>query len=466
MGVTTIGIEDTIGGAVGRFGEVLGDALDKTIFAEGLKEKELRGTPAVMQSLVPSVRAAQRGGLDTMTAQAKGLGVSVEFLDEILSFSPTRAQAVDEAFLIGGGAEKVAASAISQALFAGDTAQAALDAGLPAIQAAALASQGEFDALNYEVQYDVLGFQVTNGVIETQLKTEKIQAELGLETAQATQSFFNGFDQTTEEGRRNAMKFAFALNNPAYLNHLGLHEQMNFQASLELMRAARGTELSEADKIGLSLDLQGAWNTAVDRLQEADDEGTDELLEIAASDLNSVRLMIEEANQSGLIFTIDTSVATLGKKFFGGAKLELAATMFDDPRVAAFVVEMTNLKDQDGNPVGITDVAQLSTIDIEGNPLIDREGKPTGKQSILDSLPPRLREQVVRDFPNFIKQLETLEVSDVGMFKAGGTFEETTRVPQQTGIEALKFLYTGLSEVLKTVLDASSRPLVTEELGR
>jgi hypothetical protein len=241
---------------------------------------------------------------------------------------------------------------------------------------------------------------------------------------------------------------------------------MNFQASLELMRAARGTELSEADKIGLSLDLQGAWNTAVDRLQEADDEGTDELLEIAASDLNSVRLMIEEANQSGLIFTIDTSVATLGKKFFGGAKLELAATMFDDPRVAAFVVEMTNLKDQDGNPVGITDVAQLSTIDIEGNPLIDREGKPTGKQSILDSLPPRLREQVVRDFPNFIKQLETLEVSDVGMFKAGGTFEETTRVPQQTGIEALKFLYTGLSEVLKTVLDASSRPLVTEELGR
>jgi len=440
MAVTTIGIDETIGGAVGRFGEALGDALDKTIFAEGLKEKELRKEPAVMQSLVPSVRAAQRGGLETMTAQAKGLGVSVEFLDEILAFSPTRAQAVDEEFLIGGGAEKVAGAAISQALFQGATAQAALDAGLPAISAAATANEGQFDAKNFEVQLDSLEFQVEEGVIETRLKTDKLTAELGLSTAQATQAFFNKFDQTTEEGRRNAMEFAFALNNPAFLAHLGLHEQIDFQSTLQLARAGQ----NPADKIALSIDLQDAWNTAVDRLQEADEEGNDEALQIAVGDLNSVRLMIEEANQSGIIFPIDTSVATLGRKFFGGAKLELAATMFDDPRAAAFVVEMTDL--------GITDVAMLSTIGLDGGPVV--EGEP----SILDSLPPRLREQVVRDFPAFQESLQTLEISDVGTLKPAviSGIAAGTGIPVQaigTGIDAVSNLFTSLSEELKAAIN-------------
>ncbi len=444
MAVTKIGIEDTIGGAIGRFGEVLGDVLDKTVFAKGLKEKELRKEPSAMQALVPAATAASRGGQETLTAFAKGLDVNVEFIDEILAFTPTREQATNMAFLEGGGAEKVAAAQISQALFAGETAQAALDVGLPVIQASAMASEGKFDAENFEVQLDSLEFQVENGVIETRLKTDAITAALGLETAQATQAFFNSFDQTTEEGRRNAMEFAFALNNPAMLGHIGLHEQMEFQAALELTRASRGTPQSQADKIGLSIDLQDAWNKAVDRLQEADEEGSDELLEISVGDLNSVRLMIEEANQAGLIYPIDTSVATLGKKFFGGAKLELAATMFDDPRAARFVVEMSDL--------GITDVEELGRIGLDGGPVV------AGESSILDSLPPRLREQIIRDFPAFQESLRTLEVSDVGALKpaiASG-IAAATGIPAQaigTGIDAISSLFTGLSEGLKAAIN-------------
>ena len=460
MAVTKIGIEDTIGGAIGRFGEALGDALDKTVFRKGLKEKEFRGSPEVMQSLVPGARAAQKGGPDTLAAYAKGLDVNVEFIDEILAYTPTRTQAVDEAFLTGGGAEKVAASAIAQSLFEGETAQAALDAGLPAISAAATASQGTFDAKNFEVQLDSLEFQVENGVIETRLKTDAITARLGLETAQATQTFFNSFDQTTEAGRRMAMEFAFALNNPAFLTHIGLHEQMDFQARLALMNAS--SDFDPADKIQLSINLQDAWNTAVDRFKEADDEGNDELLEIAVQDLNSVRLMIEEANQGNLIYPIDTSVATLGKKFFGGLRAELAATTFDNPKAAEFAIEMDEL--------GITDVAQLSLIDRNGNPLIDEEGKPTGEPSLLDYIrPPRLKEQIIREFPTFLESLTALEVGSLESIGAGSVFRAGLEagLSGQTftgsGINLISSIFTGLSEALKSAINASAQSLTAAQ---
>ena len=450
--VVKIGIEETIGGAVGRFGEVLGDFLDKTVFAEGLKEKELRKEPSVMQSLVPSVRAAQKGGVETMAAQAKGLGVSVEFLDEILAFTPTRAQAVDEAFLTGGGAEAVAGSAIAQALFEGETAQVALDLGLPAIEASAIASQGVFDARNFEVQLDSLNFQVKNGVIETKLRTDAITAQLGLETAQAAQSFFNSFDQTTEEGRRMAMEFAFALNNPAFLTHIGLHEQMDFQARLALMNAS--SDFDPADKIQLSIDLQDAWNTAVDRFKEADDEGNDELLEVAVQDLNSVRLMIEEARQGGLIYRIDTSVATLGKKFFGGLRAELVATSFDDPKAGAFAIEMIDL--------GLTDVAQLSQIGLDGNPV------QPGEQSLLDVIPAGIRTQVIEEFPKFFEDLTTLSTQNLESIGAGSVFRagiEAGPVGQAagSGIDLISSIFTGLSEALKSAINASAKSLTAAQ---
>ncbi len=440
MVVTRIPLSETIGGAVRVFGEELGEALDKTVFAKGLKEKELRKEPSAMQGLVPAARAAQKGGLDTLAAFAKGLDVNVEFIDEILAFTPTREQAIDEAFLTGGGAEVAAASAISQSLFAGETAQAALDVGLPAIQASAIASQGQFDAANFEVQLNSLDFQVENGVIETRLKTEAIQAQIGLEAATATQEFFNGFDQSTEVGRRNAMEFAFALNNPAFLSHLALHEQMDFQASLALMGASQ----NPADKIELSIDLQDAWNTAVDRLRAAEEEGTDEFRDIAIADLNTVRLMIESANQSGLVFPIDTSIASLGPGFLGfGEKLELSRQIFDDPRAARLVVAV----EEELRKIGSTDIADLGA-------------------EVLDQLEPRLREQVVRDFPVYIQALSEFESRDAreavpGLVRAAAIAGAGQVLPGGaqavgTGLEAISNLFNNLTEGLKSVLDSTA----------
>ena len=94
MGVTVIGIEDTIGGAVGKFGEVLGDALDRTIFRKGLKEKEFGKSPEVMQGLIFAAKAAELRGPESLVAFAEGLDVTEDWVTDPLlaGFSMNAAQ--------------------------------------------------------------------------------------------------------------------------------------------------------------------------------------------------------------------------------------------------------------------------------------------------------------------------------------------------------------------------------------
>ncbi len=461
MAVTQIGIEDTIGGAIARFGEAAGKALDKTVFAKGLREKEFRKVPESMQALLPGVRAAVARGPEAVVAMAKGLGVNPEFLtDEIMAgFTPTSQQAVEEAFLKGGGAEATAFSGIQKSLLDGRTAEEALKAQIPVLQASATAKGLEFDADNFEVQIEGLNFQVENGVILTKLETDKAQSELELATIQGTTEIFKSFNQNTAQGRHDALVFNFGMNNQAALTHLGLHEQLSFQEQLAIMRAEKSDAQTTAEKIDLTLDLETAWNTAVDRLKEADEAGDDDFLRIAVDDVNTVRLMIAEAKQGGVIFQIDTSPASLGKKFFGGVKLELAETIFEDPRAAAFVAE--------AEAQGITDITELGRIGIDG------QSVESGEPSVLDSLSPRVREQVVTNFPLFMEQVAALnEGTELGILSKGSRGRAALEsavleqerisgedIPRGQVFDTLARGFNFLSEGLQSAVNAGKQPV-------
>ncbi|MEE8113338.1 MAG: hypothetical protein V3T23_03180 [Nitrososphaerales archaeon] len=445
MAVTQIGIEDTIGGAIARFGEAAGKALDKTVFRKGLREKEFRKVPESMQALLPGVRAAIARGPEAVAAMAKGLDVTPEFLtDEIaVGFTLTSQQAVEEEFLKGGGAETTAFAGIQKALLEGQTAEEALKAQLPVLQASATAKGLEFDADNFDVQREGLKFRVENGVIETLLETEKVQAELGLEVAQATQELFDSFDQTTAQGRHDALAFALGLSNPAALQHLATHEQMNFQASLQLASARQ----SPADQIALTLKLKEAWQTGVDRLNEANEAGDDDFLKVAVQDIRNLQLMIDEANQSGLIFPIDTTTASLGRTFFGRVALELAPNHFTGEGTADVAADLIEQMQEQGLELSI-------------------DALPEGE---LDGLPARLQAELIQGFPGFVEELvQSQPIRDqMGIFTEGSVGRA---ILSQTpggqlvdvvgkGVSALSELYNNLSTELQSTLDVFRQPV-------
>ena len=446
MGVTVIGIEDTIGGAVKRLGESVGDALDATVFAKGLKEKELRKEPGAMQGLVLTVRAAQRAGIEAMDGLANGLNVNVEFLDEILAFTPTLQQATEERAILNGAANAAADAMFEASRLESATANAMFNAGKPALDALAFVTGAQLEIGQNIMDLDILTARRENGVVTTILKTEKLTSELEAATAERVLDYFNNIDQTTEQGQHDALTMGLAMRLPAQLQHLQFHENMDFQESLALFNAARASNLTDADKIGLGLDLETAWQTAVDRLQEAEESGDDDFRNIAIQDLNNVRLMIQKANEAGLIFdAINTTTASLGRKFFGGVRLELAQDVFNTPGAAAFVDNFFKQHVREGT-----------------EPTVEELAKHLSSEEVIQSgmLSPSQRKNALDQFPAFLAKLDELETSDIGSLlpttaAIAGVSAATGISPQAigTGLEAIGFIWDDLSEALRGAVD-------------
>lgn len=454
MAVTVIGIEDTIGGAVRRLGESVGDALDATVFAKGLKEKELRKDAAGMQGLVLTVRAAQRAGLGAMEGLAKGLNVNVEFLDEILAFTPTLQQATEERAIIGGAAQAAADAMVNKNKLEGATALALFEAGEPALNALARINGLEVDAAQSELDLEILNIRKENGVITSILKEEKLTAELGAQTAQEILSLLNNIDQSTEQGQHDAMALVLGLRNPAGLQHFQFHENMAFQESLAFFNAARASELSDSDKIALSLDLEDAWQTVIKKFEVARESGEDDLIEEAVADVNNVRLMIQKANEANLVFeAIDTSVASFGRGFFGGLKAELI---------------QQNSRSQVGADTIDDFLEQLAEQGVE--PTLEQLEKVLSSEaSIADpNLTPKIRAEILEDFPSILARLRELGEQDLGILSKGSLGGEVIREVIKrdplvqsigAGLSALSELYTKLSEPVKAVLDVARTPI-------
>lgn len=453
MGVTVI---DPGEGALARALGRLGEGAAARVFAKGNREKDLRRDTAVMQSLVPAATNAIRGGPETIAAFAKGLGVGEDFVTEDIASLPfTVEQATNDAFLRGGGAEQAAGNLILSGIFEGQSLDEALGQGQPIINAIQAANEGRLAAETAETELLALRFKRENGVIQSQLDTEKIRAQTSVETATIVQEMFDGFDQTTEEGRRNAFEFGLAAELPAFLTRLGVRENLDFQAGLMLSNATTNAIQAVADTSAFTLKMKDAWTESLARLQEADEAGNEDFLGTAVQDVNTTRLLIQALRDGGHINPIDTSIASLSVGFFGGEKLKLAEQTFRDPEVPAFVV---NLQEQ-----GVTDItaaiAELRGVNTEGGPLQPDE------VSAWDALgfTPRMEEDIIADFPKFLEGIESLLPGEPGIFSAETVAGEFVRgtVPAQavaTATEEALRLKNILSFEMQAVLDALGAP--------
>jgi len=467
MAVTTIPLSETIGGAVGRFGEEFGDVLDKTVFAKGLREKELRKDPAAMQALLFGAKQAELRGPESLAAMAKGLNVNVEFLtDEVIAgFSLGADKQAEFDFIQLGGPAKLAATSLSKAIADGKEFDAAIEQNVASLFA-------ELAAGETTVALNALKIRRENGVQTLILDTELIAAEVGLESARKAQEIFASFDQSTPEGRTAAAEFALAQTNPSYLTHIGLHEQLQFQADLAFARTRKeGVDAAAqivADKESMTERQRAALNLATDRLQEAIDVGNEDFRNQAVRDLNGVVFMIQELNEEGLLFPIDTSIASIVGKFPFGTKVEFAETVFRDTEVAPMMVDLV---DQ-----GVTDIdeaiKELGSVDIEGNPLVDAEGNPTGRVSVLEffEFSPRDLANLREDFPKYLDGVLESLTGAPGIFTAGTVGGEAIRgLPGvgtvKEGLRQTMAIYNIMSEEIKAVLDHLRSPVIPGTSG-
>jgi len=469
MAVTVIGIEDTIGGAVSKFGESLGDALDKTVFAKGLKEKELRKTPESMQALLFAAKQAELRGPEALAAMAKGLNVNVEFLtDEVIAgFSLDAEQRAEFEFIRLGGPERQAASLVLKDMSQGATFSAALKNNTAELSA-------RLEAGEDTIALDALRVRSENGVLTLLLNTELIAAKQGLELAQTAQTFFESFDQSTEEGRTAAAEYAIAQINPGYLSFKIAQRQLEFQAALAFARTKKEGENAAAqvvaDKESMTKRQRAGLNLATDRLQEAIETGDKDFRDIAVRDYNGVIFMIQELNEEGLLFPIDTSIANIVGKFPFGTKIEFAETVFRDTEVAPMMVDLV---DQ-----GVTDIdeaiKELGSVDIEGNPLIDPvTGNPTGNVSVLEffEFTPRDLANLREDFPKYLDGVLDALVGEPGIFTAGTVGGEAIRgIPGvatvKESVTQVKDVFNLMSEGIKDALNFLRAPVVPGTAGR
>ncbi|MEK0325052.1 MAG: hypothetical protein QQN63_05045, partial [Nitrosopumilus sp.] len=320
--------------------------------------------------------------------------------------------------------------------------EAMFNAGAPALNALSFVAGTDLQIGQDELDLEILNIRKENGVITSILKEEFLTAQLGEQTAGAILELLNNIDQSTEQGQHDAMALVLGLRNAAGLQHFQFHENMEFQEGLALFNATQGSLLNDADKIAVSKDLLTLWNTAIDRLREADDAGDKDFLAVAVEDLNNVRLMIQKANEADIVFdAIDTSIASLGKKFFGGLRLDLARQEFKFPAAAAFVNSFIEQHEEDKTEPTIEELGEILKSDIViQNP----------------DLPASVREAILRDFPGFMEKLRTLQVQDVSDISVGeafgagaGVIVPGADIAIGAGTEALGFLYNKLTEGLK-----------------
>jgi hypothetical protein len=222
----------------------LGAALASRIGVEAERERELQRNPQMLQQLVPAARAASRteGG---MAGFARALGVREEFAQGLLNIAPTGAQALEESFLLGGGAEAQAASQILEAVLRGENAQAALDQNLPLLQSIAQARGAEFDAENAEVQSGLLNLRVENGVLSGQVDVERAQQQFDLQRMGFEADALSGFQTILDGLTPGSFEHTLAISGLANPNFASaLVSMRNADLSAQLRALAAGQEMS------------------------------------------------------------------------------------------------------------------------------------------------------------------------------------------------------------------------------
>lgn len=454
MGVTTIGIEDTVGGAVAKFGDALGGVLDATVFAKGIREKEYRKEPSSMQAMLPGVRAAMKAGPEALQAMADSLNVNTDFLEEInAGFRLTNEQRFDEAFGMSGGPERLAITAMIEANSAGLSAEAVLEAGLPAMLIQAQVLGTKVDIQNFKVEIEMGKIRKENGVLQVTLEAEYLDAQLGRDLAQRTLDTFEGFDQTTEQGQHDAQVFFLGLANPGALSDLQMHERMNFDTQLAMLNARQST----GDRAGLQLDMHKAWTTALKNLEEAVETDDENFLRPAIQDIRNLQRMIDQMNAEGMFLTpLETSVFSLRERAFFGPTLEVAETIFTSKATSAAAADIfaqLTIAEQSGVHRGVFDFGTIPAEDL----------------AAIRSSNPNLATELERLWPSYIEKMRTTQ------FGAEGTsiFSEGTvgskilfdLGPGQagavigSGVEAIRNGYQLLSEDIKSVLDYLASPV-------
>ena len=312
----------------------LGDAAARVIFAKQLREKELGADPAMLQGLVPSARAAYKSG--GIEGYAAALGVRPEYvMERIMAFEPTEEQATSEAFVAAGGAQAEGAGRAAKAKVDRDTAEGiitrdivgmeldnlvtstilegqTLDAqmlfNIPREVTAATAAEARSTQAKGAFDESVYRLRSAGGVDRLSVNAERLQAiaeteglEIDIRTTRAYKGYLDSLDPNSREFREAII----AIQNPAELQHIQFHENLNFQQSLEALRAGGGTT---GDKIAETIRLSDAWQKALDRAAEKRDKG--DFTDADARNLESLRFMIETVNETGLIFPIDTAEVT------------------------------------------------------------------------------------------------------------------------------------------------------------
>lgn len=204
MAVVRVGLEDTLGGAFKELGGGVSQFLEQVVFQKQNREAELSRDPAMMQSLLPGVLAAQASGPEALQAMADGLNVRPEFLDKVAAFPETREQQEARIFMTEGGPkavvgaeiagaeaaietaaverrtaiaalnlnlpEQLAADTLINAQLSTEEAKAALDEGLPRLQAIAETSEANLSIAQVE---SILG---TPGLLDAQAKAALTEA--------------------------------------------------------------------------------------------------------------------------------------------------------------------------------------------------------------------------------------------------------------------------------------------------
>jgi hypothetical protein len=113
MAVTRIGIEDTLGGAVGNLARSAGELAEKTIFKRRVKEREISGNIELMKGMATGLRAAIEAGQEEVFLEA--IGVRPEFRKKLLSFQAEEDELTEIANIQAGGPELKAKAAVGEA---------------------------------------------------------------------------------------------------------------------------------------------------------------------------------------------------------------------------------------------------------------------------------------------------------------------------------------------------------------
>ncbi len=242
--------------------------------------------------------------------------------------------------------------------------------------------------LEAEYQVGLIRHRIVEGVPQLTISREVLQLNAdiagitdSIRFAKAAGEYLDSLDQTTANGRRLFNEFILGMENPSFLAHIGIHEQLTERA--RLTRAAVSASTS-AEIFSNTLTMMQEIEDAVNALAEADSDERP----FARLQLENLRHLSAKMMVSGRLEPIDLIGADMhGKRF------EYFYTDIDSDAVHfAIGVAGEGLLDGESSEKVLEDIHEPQD--------------EFGGRSLYDTMSPRDQEMFDEKFPVLIEDVE------------------------------------------------------------